>query len=155
MAAVPVNIRAAVSDQLDRLVRGDYPDLLVWVQMYGGGGTTLTAQPNSIFEHGRTDAIATLDDGWHIVVPLFTTDESPSELSAELVVDRTGTARITDVRVLSARAMTTDRQFGEERSRDLPRSVRVTVMARYLVGNGDEVIGEMEHSPEHGDRLLR
>jgi hypothetical protein len=37
-----------------------------------------------------------------------------------------------------------------EASRDRSRSVRVTRMARYLLGNGDEVVCEMEHFPKHG-----
>jgi hypothetical protein len=100
MATVPASVRVAVSDQLDRLVRGEYPDLLTWVERYGNGGATLTAQPDSVFDHPRTDAVAKEGGGWFVVVPLFTTDESPSDLSAEVYVEPTGEARITDVHVL-------------------------------------------------------
>ena len=41
-----------------------------------------------------------------------------------------------------------------ERSSDLSRSVGVHDVARYLVGNGYEVVREMEHLPKHLDRLL-
>ena len=40
------------------------------------------------------------------------------------------------------------------RSPDRSRSVRVHDVARNLVGNGDEVVCEMEHLPKHLDRLL-
>jgi hypothetical protein len=100
MPAIPKDLRAAVSDQLARLVRGDFPDLLIWVTNYGPNGATLVAQPDAIFDHPRSDAVATPDGGWHVVVPLFTVDESPSDLSAEIVVEPTGEARLTDVHVL-------------------------------------------------------
>jgi hypothetical protein len=51
---------------------------------------------------------------------------------------------------LIAAHISTDRHPEQECSRDLSRSVRVTDMARYLVGNGDEVVCEMEHFPKHG-----
>jgi hypothetical protein len=38
--------------------------------------------------------------GWHLVVPLWTTDESPSDLSAELLIAPDGVATIHDVHVL-------------------------------------------------------
>ena len=91
---IPMDVRAAVSEQLDRLVKGDLPDLLIWVRRYGQNGATLAVQPTTTFDHSRADAVMTDDGGWHVVVPLFTTEESPSDLSAEVLVDARGQARI-------------------------------------------------------------
>ena len=38
--------------------------------------------------------------GWSVVMPLWTSEESPSDLSAELEVTPDGEARILDVHVL-------------------------------------------------------
>jgi len=97
---VPADVRAAVFEQLDRLVRGELPDLLIWVRRSGQNGATLVAEPTTALDHSSADAVMTGDGGWHVVVPLFTTDESPSDLSAEVLVDASGQARIVDVRVL-------------------------------------------------------
>jgi hypothetical protein len=100
MAAVPVELRAAVAHELDRLVRGDLPHLLHWVNSHRDQGVLLIRQPDEIWEHRYTDALRTDDGGWHVVVPLFTTTESPSDLSAQIVVDPTGNATLHDVSVL-------------------------------------------------------
>jgi hypothetical protein len=100
VSAVPIELRAAVAGELDRLVRGELPALLLWVNNYGTEGAVLVQQPDEIWEHRFTDAVRTDDGGWHVVVPLFTTAESPSDLSAELNVDPGGNATLHDVHVL-------------------------------------------------------
>lgn len=89
-----------VGQQLGMLVRGDFPDLLTWVRRYGRDGAVLIPQPEEIWEHGQSSARQTDDGGWHIVVPLFTEEESPSELTAEIFVGPDGDATIHDVHVL-------------------------------------------------------
>jgi hypothetical protein len=97
---VPVELRSAIAEQLDRLVAGQNPELLVWVREYGADGARLVPQPPAIWTHPYTDAIRTDDGGWHVVVPLWTEAESPSDLSAEVIVDPRGSASIHDVHVL-------------------------------------------------------
>ena len=97
MTAVPVELRVAVARELDRLVRGELPDLLHWVSNYGA---VLVRQPDAIWDHRCTDALRTTDGGWHLVLPLFTEAESPSDLSAEVIVDQMGHATLHDVDVL-------------------------------------------------------
>lgn len=97
---IPEDLRPVISEQLDKLVRGDIPELLEWVQRYGDGGAVLVAQPTEIWEHPDSDALRMNDGRWHVVVPLFTKEESPSDLSAEIVVDQEGSATIQDVHVL-------------------------------------------------------
>jgi hypothetical protein len=89
-----------VARQLGRLVRGEIPDLLHWVNNYGPTGAVLVEQPDAIWDHRCTDAVKTSDGGWHLVLPLFTATESPSDLSAEVTVDSNGNATIRDVHVL-------------------------------------------------------
>jgi hypothetical protein len=81
-------------------VNGELPEMLHWVREYGATGATLIEQPPAVFDHPHANAVALSAGGWHVVVPLFTTDELPSDLSAELVVGPTGEARITGVHVL-------------------------------------------------------
>jgi len=97
---VPVELRAAVRSRLERLVAGELPEHLVWVRNYGTSGAALVPQPDLIWEHPGSDTVPTDDGGWHVVVPLFTETESPSDLSAEIVIDATGTATVYDVHVL-------------------------------------------------------
>jgi hypothetical protein len=97
---VPVEVRDAVTDQIARLVAGDLPGLMTWVQEYGESGATLVPPPDDWWAHPWSDALPGQSGGWHVVVPLWTTDESPSGLSAEVEVTDSGQARITDVHVL-------------------------------------------------------
>lgn len=97
---IPEHLRPAVARQLDRLVQGQLPELLTWVRQYGQGGAVLIAQPNELWEHAGCDAVRTDSGGWHLVVPLWTTEESPSDLSAELIASPDGEVQITDIRVL-------------------------------------------------------
>ncbi|MDQ6948992.1 MAG: hypothetical protein M3256_22710 [Actinomycetota bacterium] len=100
MATIPEPVRDAVSAQLAALVRGDEPGLLTWVRNYGGHPATVVAQPDDIWSHPWSAAIPTDSGGWHVVVPLWTTEESPSDLSAEIIVDADRSAEITGVHVL-------------------------------------------------------
>jgi hypothetical protein len=100
VGAVPNELRSAIEDQLSRLVRGDLPEMLTWVRNYGQDGAVLIEQPADIWDHRYTDAARTIDGGWHVVVPLWTEQESPSDLSAEIIVTASGAARIHDVHVL-------------------------------------------------------
>ena len=100
MTSVPAELRTPVFAQLQALVRGDLPELLTWVRQYKGTGAALVTQPMKIWTHDDTVVTPIEGGGWHIVVPLWTSDESPSDLSAEVSVNPDGHARITDVHVL-------------------------------------------------------
>ena len=100
MGTVPDELRPAIAVQLSHLVRGDLPELLTWVRNYGEDGAVLVEQPADIWEHRYTDVVRRIDGGWHVVVPLWTEDESPSDLSAEIIVTPAGAATIHDVHVL-------------------------------------------------------
>jgi hypothetical protein len=63
-------------------------------------GARLIEQPDEVWRHPAADAVAVASGGSSIVVPLWTEDESPSDLSAELMVDEEGAAVLRDVRVL-------------------------------------------------------
>jgi len=93
-------LRPAVRTQLDALVRGELPDMLLWVRRYGESGAVLVAQPDEIWNHPWSDALQRVDGSWSVVVPLWTEDEAPSDLTAELSVDAAGAATIDDVHVL-------------------------------------------------------
>lgn len=100
MAEVPESIRGAVASELDALLRGDRPEHLVWVREYRESGAVLVEQRPAIWTHQYTDAVATTAGGWHVIVPLWTEDEQPSDLSAEFLVDPEGRATLSGVRVL-------------------------------------------------------
>lgn len=98
---VPTPLRPALTRLIDDLVAGHVPsEKLTWVQQYGRTGAILVRPPDAIWSHPRTDAVAVATGGWHIVLPLWTTEESPSDLSAEVQVDADGTAELLDVHVL-------------------------------------------------------
>jgi hypothetical protein len=97
---VPVEVRIVVREEVDRLVAGDLPNLMTWVHAHGSSGATLVPPPEDWWAHPWSDAVPMQSGGWHVVVPLWTTEESPSDLSAEVEVSQSGQARITDVHVL-------------------------------------------------------
>ena len=97
---MPEDLRAPVAALLSALVRGDLPDQLTWMENYGPAGAALVPQPSGIWTHVRADAVRRDDGGRHLVLPLWTAEESPSDLSAEVAVGPDGTAEILDVRVL-------------------------------------------------------
>lgn len=63
-------------------------------------GCDALRQPEEIWSHTYADAVQTRDKGWYVTVPLWTTDESPSDLSAEVLVQSDGIARLHAVHVL-------------------------------------------------------
>ncbi|HXH81166.1 DUF7668 domain-containing protein [Nocardioides sp.] len=100
MATVPTGFRDALRIELEALVAGERPDLLAWVREYGGPEVSLIRQPDEIWTHSATDIEERADGSAFGVLPLWTTGESPSDLSAEFEIDPGGTATIEDVRVL-------------------------------------------------------
>lgn len=101
MTEIPVELRDALSGVLHDLVAGRVPhERLTWVRNYGSGGATLVPQPDAIWTHPQADAVKTAAGDWHVVLPLWTAEESPSDLSAEVRVKRDGTADLLDVHVL-------------------------------------------------------
>ncbi len=100
MGVIPEGLRPSIREQLDKLVLGDMPELLVWARTYGSEGAVLVPQPPEIWEHRDSEAFRMDDGRWHIVIPLFTEAEQPSDLSAEIVVNQDGSAVIQHVHVL-------------------------------------------------------
>lgn len=98
--AIPFELRAGIAAELARLVSGEIPEMMVWVDSYGENGARLVEQPDVMWRHPESDAVAIDAGGWHIIVPLWTEDESPSDLYAEFMVDEEGSAVLRDVRVL-------------------------------------------------------
>lgn len=86
--------RAAIRVALDALVRGERPELLTWVQSYGGSGTTLVDQPEEIWTHQESDHFLRNDGSVNVLLPVWTADESPSDLTADIRIDANGTAAI-------------------------------------------------------------
>jgi hypothetical protein len=98
--SVPDQLRAPLRAELDALTRGERPSLLTWVKAYGASGAVLVAQPEDIWTHPDSQVERRQDGtGWG-VVPLWTAEESPSDLSAEFEIDADGRVEIRDVRVL-------------------------------------------------------
>jgi hypothetical protein len=100
MAVVPDQLRPAVSELIRQLVAGELTEMLTWVQEYGKSGATLVDQPQEIWSHKLTSVVRTSDGGWHLALPLWTTDESPSDLCAEVVIRPNGAAFLGDVHAL-------------------------------------------------------
>jgi hypothetical protein len=97
---VPLELRSAIASELAALVRGELPVMLTWVQRYGNRGAVLVDQPDEIWTHPRSDVTEILAGGWHVVLPLWTTEEAPSDLSAEVLIDNQRHATLLDVHVL-------------------------------------------------------
>ena len=100
MGVIPEELRPSIREQLDRLVLGDMPELLVWARTYGPDGAVLVPQPPEIWEHPDSNAVRMDDGRWHVVMPLYTEAEEPSDLSAEIIVNQDGSAVIQNVHVL-------------------------------------------------------
>lgn len=100
MAGIPQVHRDAVREALDALVAGQRPELMTWVHAYGEAGAELISQPDEVWEHPRTEYLPREDGSASIVVPLWTREEAPSDLSAECEVTTSGGVEITDVHVL-------------------------------------------------------
>lgn len=97
MGDVPEVYRAAIRAELDALTAGARPELLHWVRAYPA---MLVRQPEEIWTHSESEVVRR-DDGtaWG-VLPLWTTDESPSDLSAEIEINAEGRVTIHDMHVL-------------------------------------------------------
>lgn len=99
MGRIPEMHREAVRKALDELVSGRRPDLMTWVDDYAAGAE-LIAQPDDIWEHRLTEFVPRDDGTAFIVLPLWTSAEGPSDLSAECELGNSGQVEITDVHVL-------------------------------------------------------
>jgi hypothetical protein len=97
MGNVPEAYRVAIRLELDALTTGERPEQLLWVREYPA---TLIPQPEEIWTHADA-SLHTREDGsaW-CVLPLWTTDESPSDLSVEIDIDPEGRVTIHDLHVL-------------------------------------------------------
>ncbi|CAL8980336.1 hypothetical protein PROP_03127 [Propionicimonas sp. T2.31MG-18] len=100
MAVVPERFRDSIRRELSDLVAGTRPELMTWVDRYGKEKAVLMPQPEEIWTHDRTDFLARPDGSVFVVLPLWTAEESPSDLSAEVDVAANGVSTIVDVRVL-------------------------------------------------------
>ena len=100
MGVIPKRHRSKLRDELLALSAGARPDLLLWVNDYGDHGAVLVPQPDAIWTHTYTGFDKRSDGSAYGVVPLWTTEESPSDLSAEFEITRDGTVEITNVHVL-------------------------------------------------------
>ena len=100
VGTIPEQHRPAVRSALEELVEGRRPDLLVWVRNYGASGAGLVTQPEAIWDHPETDYLQREDGTAAIVVPLWTVEESPGDLSAELEMTAAGAVELTNVHVL-------------------------------------------------------
>lgn len=100
VAVIPVDYRPALREVLDELTSGGRPELLTWVNSYGSSGATLVQQPDAIWEHSLSDFVERADGSVFAVMPLWTTEESPSDLSVECEISPSGVATVMDVHVL-------------------------------------------------------
>lgn len=100
MGMIPEELRPAIASALDDLVEGRLPERMTWVHQYAGDGATLIRQPEEIWTHTWTALWRHDSGGWRAIVPLWTTEESPSDLSAEIAISADGQATIEDVHVL-------------------------------------------------------
>ena len=97
MGLVPERYRNAIRAELDALTDGQRPELMTWVTAYPA---ELVRQPDHIWSHAESEVIERDDGTAFAVLPLWTTDEAPSDLSIELEVDHHGDVTISDVHVL-------------------------------------------------------
>ena len=99
MPEIPEAWRPSIAAALNGLVDGSDSANLTWVAGYGAHGATLVDQPEAIWSHAYNEwGIRDDGTGW-AVLPLWTTNEAPSDLSAELDIDAHGTATLYDVHV--------------------------------------------------------
>jgi hypothetical protein len=97
MGNIPEAYRMAIRRELDALTAGERPDQLLWVREYPA---TLIPQPEEIWTHSWADLETRADNSAWCVLPLWTTDESPSDLSVEIEIDTEGRVTIHDLHVL-------------------------------------------------------
>jgi hypothetical protein len=96
MGVVPEQYRDAIRAELDALVRGDRPEMMTWVTAYPA---RLVRQPDLIWSDAQAELIERDDGTAYADLPLWTTDESPSDLTVVLEIDSLGTVTISDLRV--------------------------------------------------------
>jgi hypothetical protein len=97
MGVVPEKYRDELRIELDALVGGKRPELMTWVTAYPA---SLVRQPDLIWSHAESEVVERADGTAFAVLPLWTTDESPSDLSVEFEIDSQGKVTILDVHVL-------------------------------------------------------
>jgi hypothetical protein len=97
VSVVPQKYRDAIQRELDALVSGERPELMTWVTAYPA---TLVRQPDLIWSHGESEVVERDDGTAYGVLPLWTADESPSDLSVEIEIDAHGKVTLSDLRVL-------------------------------------------------------
>ena len=96
MRTVPESSRAAIRRELDALAAGERPHVMLWVHEYPA---VLVRQPDDIWTHRLTDFKRREDGSAWAELPLWSTNESPSDLTASIEVSATGHVSIRDVRV--------------------------------------------------------
>ncbi|WP_395725424.1 hypothetical protein [Nakamurella sp.] len=89
MAIIPDQLRPALDDP----VAGRRPELLTWVRAYGTDGAVLARQAEDIWTLRDSSALNCQDRSVAVVLPLWTTSESPGDLSAECTVQSRWTRR--------------------------------------------------------------
>ena len=97
MGVIPAKYRHAIRRELDALADGQHPEMATWVTEYRA---RLVRQPDLIWSHAGSEVIERDDGTAFGVVPLWTADEAPSDLSVEFEIDRHGVVTISDVHVL-------------------------------------------------------
>ena len=100
MAVVPEQLRPEVRALLDQLVAGGFPEMLVWVRRYGLDGAVLIEQPEEIWSHRLTHVGERADGSFWVELPLWTTTEAPSDLTADFEAAAGGRVELRDVHVL-------------------------------------------------------
>ena len=78
--------------------------MMLWAHRYRPRGepdrsAILIDQPDEIFDHRYTSVIEMDHGGCALDLPLWTTEESPSDLTVSMTVDVDGAVRIDDLRV--------------------------------------------------------
>lgn len=77
---IPVKYRGAIRAELDALADDARPEVMTWVTAYPA---RLVRQPDLIWSHAGSEIFERDDGTAYGVVPLWTTDETPSDLSVE------------------------------------------------------------------------
>ena len=83
MTEIPARRRVALRAGPGDLVTGVRRDLLAWVRQYGESGAELVMQPEDAGTHAGADYAERADGTGYGSVPVWTTAESPGDLSAE------------------------------------------------------------------------
>jgi hypothetical protein len=95
--SVPEHLRPAVRAEISALVRGERPDHDGIVEIVYDEPGVLVDPPEAVWAHPACEVSRSDDGGWSIAVPLWTTTDAPSELTALVDVDPSGNATLSDV----------------------------------------------------------